>query len=125
MFFAVAYNSDEVLYIWSNPKKGVDYEEKLQLSQFEIKQTAFRGLNFSRGTTSEQSTNIHQNQFIRTKTVFDFRGRVFCVASGHCTAEAYGVFPHSNLLAMHTSSRFVMGRVLAQQRSYIRSNRTW
>ena len=61
MFFAVAYNSDEVLYIWSNPKKGVDYEEKLQLSQFEIKQTAFRGLNFSRGTTSKRSTFIKIN----------------------------------------------------------------
>ena len=55
--FQVAYNSDEVLYIWKNMKNGVDYEEKLQLSQFEIKQTEFRGLNFSRGTTSENFQN--------------------------------------------------------------------
>ena len=38
-------------------KNGVDYEEKLQLSQFEIKQTEFRGLNFSRGTTSKNFQN--------------------------------------------------------------------
>ena len=38
-------------------KNGVDYEEKLQLSQFEIKQTEFRGLNFSRGTTSKNVQN--------------------------------------------------------------------
>ena len=55
--FQVAYNSDEVLYIWKNMKNGVDYEEKLQLSQFEIKQTEFRGLNFSRGTTSKNFQN--------------------------------------------------------------------
>ena len=59
--FQVAYNSDEVLYIWKNMKNGVDYEEKLQLSQFEIKQTEFRGLNFSRGTTSENFQNRKKN----------------------------------------------------------------
>ena len=55
--FQVAYNSDEVDYIWKSMKNGVDYEEKLQLSQFEIKQTEFRGLNFSRGTTSKNFQN--------------------------------------------------------------------
>lgn len=51
--FAVAYNADEVLYVWALPKdKAVDYEGKLQLSQFDIMETAFRGLNYSRGNNS-------------------------------------------------------------------------
>ena len=50
IFFLVAYNADEVVYNWKLPKKtAVDYEGKLQLSQFDIMETAFRGLNYSRG----------------------------------------------------------------------------
>ena len=52
--FPVAYTSDEVIYIWSNPDGAVSYEGKLQLSQFDIKETSFRGLNFSRGGTGEE-----------------------------------------------------------------------
>ena len=37
-------------YNWKKPQdSAVGYEGKLQLSQFDIKQTEFRGLNFSRG----------------------------------------------------------------------------
>ena len=50
MSITVAYNAHEVEYIWKKPAdSAVDYEGKLQLSQFDIKQTEFRGLNFSRG----------------------------------------------------------------------------
>ncbi|XP_059080486.1 uncharacterized protein LOC131878512 [Tigriopus californicus] len=47
-----AYTEDEVLYIWSNPQNAVGYEGKLELSQFDIKHTSFRGLNYSRGHSS-------------------------------------------------------------------------
>ena len=54
IFFSVAYSADEVIYVWQLPKKkAVDYEGKLQLSQFDIMETAFRGLNYSRGNNSE------------------------------------------------------------------------
>ena len=52
--FLVAYNADEVIYVWQLPKKkAVAYEGKLQLSQFDIMETAFRGLNYSRGNHSK------------------------------------------------------------------------
>ena len=52
-FFTVAYSLDEVLYVWQIPKnESVGYEGELQLSQFDIMETAFRGLNFSRGNKS-------------------------------------------------------------------------
>ena len=54
--FPVAYSADEVLYVWQLPKnKAVDYEGKLQLSQFDIMETAFRGLNYSRGNNSNKT----------------------------------------------------------------------
>ncbi len=56
---AVAYTTDEVYYTWSDPAKAVGYEGKLQLSQFDIKDTSFRGLNFSRGASSEQTYADH------------------------------------------------------------------
>ena len=53
-FVTVAYSADEVIYVWQLPKKkAVDYEGKLQLSQFDIMETAFRGLNYSRGNNSK------------------------------------------------------------------------
>ena len=60
-FFSVAYSADEVIYVWQLPKKkAVDYEGKLQLSQFDIMETAFRGLNYSRGNNSEFHTLIQK-----------------------------------------------------------------
>lgn len=49
----VAYTADEVLYVWTDPAKAVGYEGQLQLSQFDIKHTSFRGLNYSRGETGK------------------------------------------------------------------------
>ena len=50
----VAFSADEVIYVWQPPQnKSVDYEGKLQLSQFDIKDTAFRALNYSRGNNSK------------------------------------------------------------------------
>ena len=51
--FPVAYTAEEVAYIWTHPNKAVGYEGKLQLSQFDISQPSFRGLNFSRSNNSE------------------------------------------------------------------------
>ena len=59
IFISVAYSADEVLYIWQKPKnKSVDYEGKLQLSQFDIMETAFRDLNYSRGNNSKCSLQL-------------------------------------------------------------------
>ena len=53
-YFLVAYSADEVIYVWKPPaNNSVDYEGKLQLSQFDIKDTAFRALNYSRGNNSK------------------------------------------------------------------------
>ncbi len=46
--FAVAYNKQEVEYVWTNPTNAVSYEGRLELSQFDIMRTEFRGLNYSR-----------------------------------------------------------------------------
>ena len=51
--FSVGYNSKEVSYVWKKSKASVDYETELKLSQFDIMQTEWRALNFSRGTLSE------------------------------------------------------------------------
>ena len=54
LIFLVAYSADEVIYVWKPPENNsVDYEGKLQLSQFDIKDTAFRALNYSRGNNSK------------------------------------------------------------------------
>ena len=69
-FFSVAYSADEVIYVWQLPKKkAVDYEGKLQLSQFDIMETAFRGLNYSRGNNSE-SYYISMKHFRINKLIF-------------------------------------------------------
>ena len=58
-FLSVAYNADEVIYVWQSPNEtAVDYEGKLQLSQFDIVKTAFRGLKYSRGNNSEYTTKL-------------------------------------------------------------------
>ena len=57
-YFSVAYTSDEVVYVWSNPTEAVDYEGKLQLSQFDIKRTNFRGLNYSRSAGGENILSL-------------------------------------------------------------------
>jgi len=49
-YLTVAYTSDEVLYVWTDPKSAVSYEGRLELSQFDIRRTEFRGLNYSRAT---------------------------------------------------------------------------
>ena len=59
-----------MIYVWQLPKKkAVDYEGKLQLSQFDIMETAFRGLNYSRGNNSEFHT-VFQKCIFCSKTQF-------------------------------------------------------
>ena len=62
----VAYNAHEVEYIWKKPAdSSVGYEGKLQLSQFDIKQTEFRGLNFSRGNNMGTYSVIYSNSIYK------------------------------------------------------------
>ena len=44
-------------YVWKKSKASVDYETELKLSQFDIMQTEWRALNFSRGTLSKYVPN--------------------------------------------------------------------
>lgn len=53
-YISVAYKSDEVEYSWKDDS-AVNYEGRLQLSQFDIKHTEFRGLNYSRRTDGDSS----------------------------------------------------------------------
>ena len=53
MFPVVAYRVNELHYVWSRPDNAVSYEGKLELSQFDIMETAYRSLNYSRGYNSE------------------------------------------------------------------------
>ena len=57
---SVGYNSKEVSYVWKSSKGSVDYETELKLSQFDIMQTEWRALNFSRGTLSKYSYSFHK-----------------------------------------------------------------
>ena len=50
---SVAYRVNELYYVWSRPDNAVSYEGKLELSQFDIMETAYRSLNYSRGHNSE------------------------------------------------------------------------
>ena len=50
---SVAYPSSQVSYRWHNPTLAVGYEGELQLSQFDIINTKYRQVNFSRDATGE------------------------------------------------------------------------
>ena len=47
-FAAVAYPASQVFYHWHDPTLAVGYEGELQLSQFDIMNTKYRQLNFTR-----------------------------------------------------------------------------
>ena len=53
MCVSVAYPSSQVSYRWHNPTLAVGYEGELQLSQFDIINTKYRQVNFSRDATGE------------------------------------------------------------------------
>ena len=57
-FFSVAYRINELYYVWSRPDNAVSYEGKLELSQFDIMETAYRSLNYSRGYNSKSFIHI-------------------------------------------------------------------
>ena len=47
-YILVAYPASQVFYRWHDPTLAVGYEGKLQLPQFDIMNTKYRQLNFSR-----------------------------------------------------------------------------
>ncbi len=53
ILIVVAYRINELYYVWSRPDNAVSYEGKLELSQFDIMETAYRSLNYSRGYNSK------------------------------------------------------------------------
>ena len=112
-FVTVAYSADEVIYVWQLPKKkAVDYEGKLQLSQFDIIETAFRGLNYSRGNNSK-CTNFAFEKKKNLKCLF-FSGNLLRVASGDCITETYGVLSDPDLPPMYIAGGPILGGFLAE-----------
>ena len=55
---SVAYPASQVSYRWHNPTMAVGYEGELQLSQFDIINTKYRQVNFSRDATGANEDNI-------------------------------------------------------------------
>ncbi len=53
LLLPVAYKLDEVEYVWAKGNASVGYEGQMELSQFDIMHTEFRGLNFSRSRNGE------------------------------------------------------------------------
>lgn len=115
-FVTVAYSADEVIYVWQLPKKkAVDYEGKLQLSQFDIMETAFRGLNYSRGNNSKCiNFALEKKNLFKMSFLCLFSGNLLRVASGDCITETYGVLSDPDLPPMYIAGGPILGGFLAE-----------
>ena len=77
-------------YRWHNPTLAVGYEGELQLSQFDIINTKYRQVNFSRDATGESKAD-RELSLLNIEVFRNFLG----VASDLPPAETHGVFSHS------------------------------
>ena len=117
-YFIVGYNSKEVSYVWKNSKASVDYETELKLSQFDIMQTEWRALNFSRGTLSMFINNNYLNHLMLVSIYFGFkilstlhhillcRRQVFGASGCHRASTSYRILFDPNLPTVYAIGKF-------------------
>ena len=87
---SVAYPSSQVSYRWHNPTLAVGYEGELQLSQFDIINTKYRQVNYSRDATGESQPSTELS-LLNIEIFRNFLG----VASGLPPAETHRIFSNS------------------------------
>ena len=78
-FFSVAYRINELYYVWSRPDNAVSYEGKLELSQFDIMETAYRSLNYSRGYNSKSFIHFRGRTQGGSSSIYFFRYEAYAL----------------------------------------------
>ena len=78
----VAYPATQVFYNWHDPTLAVGYEGKLQLSQFDIINTKYRQINYSRSDATG-SFSVLQVVFVLQRHTGYFLIQVSKILSSH------------------------------------------